>query len=209
MIKAALRSALSDRAAEGKILVIDEWGFAEPKTKAAVAALERARHRRSALVVVEHERHQHDQELPQPARGAADRARRAQRLRRAVQRRHRLHQGDALPTGSRPTTKAGEPLADADAADESSTTGRGSAPTGSAPAARRRLGDAGRLRRSRATTDSMLYHVPGSRFYDQTVAEICVRHRPSDAEASRRIEQPPVADAMTSRRRCDDDEEQS
>ena len=30
MIKAALASALSDRAAEGKVLVIDEWGFSEP-----------------------------------------------------------------------------------------------------------------------------------------------------------------------------------
>src|SRR3954452_22359442 len=31
MIKAALASALSDRAAEGKILVIDSWGFDAPK----------------------------------------------------------------------------------------------------------------------------------------------------------------------------------
>jgi large subunit ribosomal protein L4 len=39
MIKAALASALSDRAAEGKILVVDDWGFSEPKTKQAIAAL--------------------------------------------------------------------------------------------------------------------------------------------------------------------------
>ena len=42
MIQLALRSALSDRAGDGKVLVIDEWGFASPKTregKAALAAL--------------------------------------------------------------------------------------------------------------------------------------------------------------------------
>jgi len=36
MIKLALRSALSDRAAEGKVLVLDEWGITEPRTKDAI-----------------------------------------------------------------------------------------------------------------------------------------------------------------------------
>ncbi len=39
MIALALRSALSDRAGLGKVAVIDEWRFDEPKTKSAVAAL--------------------------------------------------------------------------------------------------------------------------------------------------------------------------
>jgi len=39
MIKLALRSALSDRASEGKVVVVDEWGFDAPSTKGAVAAL--------------------------------------------------------------------------------------------------------------------------------------------------------------------------
>ena len=39
MIRLALRSALSDRAAEGKVVVVDGWGFDAPKTKDAVAAL--------------------------------------------------------------------------------------------------------------------------------------------------------------------------
>ena len=39
MIRLALRSALSDRAAEGKVVVVDGWGFDAPSTKAAVAAL--------------------------------------------------------------------------------------------------------------------------------------------------------------------------
>ena len=39
MIRLALRSALSDRAAEDKVLVIDDWGFDAPSTKAALSAL--------------------------------------------------------------------------------------------------------------------------------------------------------------------------
>src|SRR4029453_8962189 len=39
MIKLALRSALSDRASEGKIIVLDSWGFDVPSTKSAAAAL--------------------------------------------------------------------------------------------------------------------------------------------------------------------------
>jgi large subunit ribosomal protein L4 len=39
MIQLALRSALSDRASEGRVAVIDSWSFAAPKTKDAVAAL--------------------------------------------------------------------------------------------------------------------------------------------------------------------------
>jgi len=39
MIKLALRSALSDRAAEGKVLVLDEWGITEPRTKDAIELL--------------------------------------------------------------------------------------------------------------------------------------------------------------------------
>jgi large subunit ribosomal protein L4 len=39
MVQLALRSALSDRAAEGKVAVIDRWSFDGPKTKDAVAAL--------------------------------------------------------------------------------------------------------------------------------------------------------------------------
>jgi large subunit ribosomal protein L4 len=39
MIKLALRSALSDRASEGKVLVVDSWGWDAPRTKDALAAL--------------------------------------------------------------------------------------------------------------------------------------------------------------------------
>lgn len=40
MVRLALRSALSDRAAEGKVVVVDAWSFDAPKTKDAVAALD-------------------------------------------------------------------------------------------------------------------------------------------------------------------------
>jgi large subunit ribosomal protein L4 len=39
MIRLALRSALSDRAAEGKVIVVDEWAFDAPRTRDAAAAL--------------------------------------------------------------------------------------------------------------------------------------------------------------------------
>ena len=39
MIKLALRSALSDRAADDKVVVVYEWGFDTPSTKGAVEAL--------------------------------------------------------------------------------------------------------------------------------------------------------------------------
>jgi large subunit ribosomal protein L4 len=39
MVRLALRSALSDRAGDGKVVVVDGWGFEAPSTKGAVAAL--------------------------------------------------------------------------------------------------------------------------------------------------------------------------
>ena len=39
MVSLALRSALSDRAAEGRVVVVDGWSFEAPRTKDAVTAL--------------------------------------------------------------------------------------------------------------------------------------------------------------------------
>ncbi|MCU1460706.1 MAG: rplD [Acidimicrobiales bacterium] len=39
MVQLALRSALSDRAAEGRIAVVEQWDFAQPKTRDAIDAL--------------------------------------------------------------------------------------------------------------------------------------------------------------------------
>ncbi len=40
MIQLALRSALSDRASQGRVALVDAWPFEVPSTKAAIAALE-------------------------------------------------------------------------------------------------------------------------------------------------------------------------
>jgi large subunit ribosomal protein L4 len=52
MVRAALRSALSDRASEGKVVVVESWGFESPRTKDAKAALEALGIHGTALVVV-------------------------------------------------------------------------------------------------------------------------------------------------------------
>jgi large subunit ribosomal protein L4 len=52
MIKLALRSALSDRAAEDKIVVVDSWGIDTPKTKSAKQALESLGLTGSVLIVL-------------------------------------------------------------------------------------------------------------------------------------------------------------
>jgi large subunit ribosomal protein L4 len=53
MVKLALRSALSDRAADDKVLVIDSWGFDGPSTKAAVTALADLGVEGRSLIVIE------------------------------------------------------------------------------------------------------------------------------------------------------------
>jgi len=52
MIKIALQSALSDRANEGKVVVVDSWNFETPKTSAAQAALAALNLEGRILVVV-------------------------------------------------------------------------------------------------------------------------------------------------------------
>ncbi len=48
----ALRSALSDRAADKRIVVVKDWGFEKPSTKAAIAALKDLNVEGKALVVL-------------------------------------------------------------------------------------------------------------------------------------------------------------
>ena len=75
MINLALRSALSDRAAEGKVIVVDEWGFDTPKTKDAVAALGRSASRAGSSWCSAATTTPRWQELPQPPRGPPHRGR--------------------------------------------------------------------------------------------------------------------------------------
>jgi large subunit ribosomal protein L4 len=53
MKRLALRSALSDRAAEGKVVVVTEWAFEAPRTREGVAALEALGVIGRSLVVVD------------------------------------------------------------------------------------------------------------------------------------------------------------
>ncbi len=53
MIRLALYSALSDRAADGKIVVLDGWSFDAPSTKAAAALLASVGATRRVMVVVD------------------------------------------------------------------------------------------------------------------------------------------------------------
>src|SRR5215218_3593938 len=52
MVQLALRSALSDRAAEGKVAVVSRWDFAAPKTREARVALQALGVEGRALVVL-------------------------------------------------------------------------------------------------------------------------------------------------------------
>ena len=53
MVRLALRSALSDRAAEGRVVVVDGWAFEAPRTRDAVAALTALGIEGQVLVVAE------------------------------------------------------------------------------------------------------------------------------------------------------------
>jgi len=53
MIRLALCSALSDRAAEGRVAVVNAWGIDEPRTKQAVEALQALEINGRALVVLD------------------------------------------------------------------------------------------------------------------------------------------------------------
>jgi large subunit ribosomal protein L4 len=55
MIKLAMRSALSDRASEGKVIVVDSWNFESPKTKLAKQALDALGVDGNVLVVIAHD----------------------------------------------------------------------------------------------------------------------------------------------------------
>jgi len=53
MVQLALRSALSDRMSENKVVVVEEWSFAEPSTKSATAALKSIGVSERVLIVLE------------------------------------------------------------------------------------------------------------------------------------------------------------
>ncbi len=72
MKRLALRSALSDRAAEGKVHVVTSWDFDTPSTKAAAAALEALGVEGRLARRDRPHRPDRPAQLPQPSRGARD-----------------------------------------------------------------------------------------------------------------------------------------
>ena len=53
MVQLAMRSALSDRMSENKVVVVEEWNFSEPKTQTAIAALKSLGVSDRVLIVLE------------------------------------------------------------------------------------------------------------------------------------------------------------
>ncbi len=189
MIKLALRSALSDRAAEGKIIVVDQWGFDAPKTKAAKAALASLGIDGKALVVV-------DRDDINTIKSFLN-LREVQLIERAE-----LNAYDILCNEYLVFTKATLPTS---AAAASSTVAAsavrsfvGAAPSATAAPATAAPATADLPKGAvvgaadgsapvgyeiKGNGDSGLYHVPGSRFYKQTVAEFWFASA-EDAEAA-------------------------
>jgi large subunit ribosomal protein L4 len=186
MIKAALRSALSDRAADGKVVVVDSWGFEAPKTKAAKAALSALGVDGKALVVVDIDDVNTIKSflnLPQ-----------VQLIERGELNAYDVLCNDYvvftkanLPTGNdaaaevapAPVKKAAAKKAPAAAdtpaaavaalADVAAVSDSVELPAGAVPA--NADGSAPEGYDIKGNADSGLYHVPGSAFYNRTVAE--------------------------------------
>lgn len=207
MIKLALRSALSDRAADGKIVVVDAWGFEAPKTKDAKKLLSALGVDGKALVVVDiddtntiksflnlpevqliesRELNAYDVlcsdyvvfshatlpgggevlEKKSPAKKAA--------TKKAAPEKAAAKKAPAKKAA--PATKAA-----AEQAPKFATADDREVPKGAKAATED--GEAPKGYEIKGNADSMLYHVPGSAFYDRTVAELWFKTA-EDAEAA-------------------------
>ncbi len=166
MIKLALRSALSDRANEGKVLVLDSWGIDAPSTKTAVAALAGLGLTRSVLVV--HSRDevalvksfrnlQHVQLIEVGELNAYD----------VLCNETIVFTKDNLPTGA-PLIKAGGERSSFAAGSSATADG----PNGPGSHAPLEDGSAPEGFDIKGNAQSNLYHVPGSRYYKATIAEV-------------------------------------
>jgi large subunit ribosomal protein L4 len=208
MIKLALRSALSDRAADGKVVVVDSWGFEAPKTKDAKKLLGALGIEGKALVVVDiddtntiksflnlpdvqliesRELNAYDVlcsdyiifshatlpgggeviETKTPAKKSAAKKAPVKKAAETTAVQTKAVQTKAVQTKAAP--------AEAEPADE------GSIPKGAKAATED--GEPPRGYKIKGNADSGLYHVPGSAFYDRTVAELWFKTA-EDAEAA-------------------------
>ncbi len=183
MVKLALRSALSDRASENKVVVVDSWGIDTPKTRTAKAALDALQLDGTVLIVL----------------GADDEAAylsfrnlpKVQVISAAELNAYDVlcndwivFTKDVVPEADGPTAaqrvqtaaaveEATERLeAAGDADDDGVSNLVDSSPYGEgshAPLDDDAMPEGFEIK---GNADSMLYHVPGSRFYKQTKAEV-------------------------------------
>jgi large subunit ribosomal protein L4 len=177
MVKLALRSALSDRANDGKIIVIDDWAFDTPKTKVAKAALSSLGVQGKALVVVDiNDTNTIRSFLNLPEVQLIEV--------------NELNAYDVLCSDWVLFTKAtlpGEAAPKKAAAKKAAP--KAEEPAEAAPAlpagakAPKADGGAPKGYEIKGNADSGLYHVPGSAFYDRTVAELYFATA-EDAEAA-------------------------
>ena len=175
MIKSALHSALSDRAAEGKVVVVDAWTFEVPKTKDAKQVLDALGVDGTALVVVDIDDTtviKSFQNLPE-----------VQLIERRELNAYDVLCSDyvifsqaTLPGGGEFTAAAPKKAAAKKAA------AKKSAATGDTPSASDEPVYPGSVKAEdgeeapegyeiKGNASSMLYHVPGSAFYNRTIAE--------------------------------------
>ena len=166
MIKLALRSALSDRANEGKVLVVESWDFDGPSTKSAAAAISALGlsgtvlvvHGREDIATIKSFRNLAQVQLIEVGElNAYD----------VLCNETIVFTKDNLPAGAPTSSGTGQRRTPAKAADATADGphGPGShAPLedGSAPVGFEIKGNA----------QSNLYHVPGSRYYKATNAEV-------------------------------------
>ena len=219
MIKLALRSALSDRAADGKIVVVDSWSFEAPKTKDAKKLLSALGIEGKALVVVDiddtntiksflnlpevqliesRELNAYDvlcsdyvvfshatlpgggEVLEKPAKKAAAKkatAKKATAKKTPANKAAAKTKGDEGSASDESQAARGKSEAD----DEPAVGAAKPLPTGAHAATED--GEPPRGYTIKGNADSGLYHVPGSAFYDRTVAELWFKTA-EDAEAA-------------------------
>lgn len=171
MKRIALHSALSDRAADGKVLVVDSWHFEAPSTKAAAAAIGAIGAEGKVLVVVD------DLNAVKSFRNLTDvHVIGASQLNvfdilvsDVV-----VFTKDNLPVAPAPKAKVSvmeDATADSDADGESNPADE--TPFGSDSAHPLEGGEAPSAEYMiKGNADSMLYHPPESPFYGRTVAEV-------------------------------------
>ena len=165
MVKLALRSALSDRAAEGKVVVVDSWNFDAPKTKDAKASLAALGIDGKALIVVDvNDTNTIRSFLNLPEVQLIEVA--------------ELNAYDVLCSDwviFSQSTLPGEAAASAAPAKKAAAKKAAAKPAAAdMPAgakAPKADGGAPKGYEIKGNADSGLYHVPGSAFYDRTVAE--------------------------------------